>query len=813
MATNPSAIYTSGNANDSSLFYQNPQGQYTKIANTTELQNLAQQGLVQVGGQRQVLPQGAVSTQPTTISSTSPNTAPVAPMSNIQPTTQTQPQTPQVGSLEERPGVYKASSLTDFYQNEINRRRPVFEQAQTTLGDINQKIADLYGGQSMQDVYDQRLKSATSTYDQTISERTNELNNIGLALANIEQDVRQRIGNTAPESYIQSVISREAEPLIRRQQALTQNLSLLNEQRNSAVSNTQQYMGYANQDISNKRNLLNDQFSLAKDTYDTFMNLVDKGVSITEQEKAVARNMFSNFIEKNPSFLGNLSPEESQQLETGNIMASVIEKMGKFAEENTMADYENGIIGEYQFYADQERKLGRTPIGFNEYQTIDANRKAAQTNTVTPSQILNRAGELQKIASEQGQVLSAEQAIAQAQREFAMLSGGSSFGSSSNGGTTQTYSFDQSQNGQGYGQDTASNDLPHFMEALAKQESGGRYNAVGPKTSKGDRAYGKYQIMGANLPSWTKEALGQVLTPQEFLNSPEAQEAVASYKFQQYYSKYGNWQDVASVWFSGRPLSGNTSKDVTGTSVPQYVRNVMSNMGRSVKNGAPNTNTNIFKPNVFNKPVKQNEEVPGTFVPETASDPGKFTPAYYGTKLGQKTLDNESQAQARFLNNQIVKDFNSVMDQVSSAKAIISSGVGGPQDLALVYGFMKALDPGSVVRDTEFDMAAKSGNIFKGWAAKLNGYFKEDGGRLPDDVRNQFIKIMEERLKAKVDQYNKFAKQQRDIAKRQDMNPDNVALTYKYIPEKPSSTTKNNDPLGLGLSSGANSNSDPLGIF
>ncbi len=37
--------------------------------------------------------------------------------------------------------------------------------------------------------------------------------------------------------------------------------------------------------------------------------------------------------------------------------------------------YESGIIGEYQFYADQEKVAGRQPVSFTEYQNQDANRK------------------------------------------------------------------------------------------------------------------------------------------------------------------------------------------------------------------------------------------------------------------------------------------------------------------------------------------------------------------------------------------------------------------------------------------------------
>jgi len=71
------------------------------------------------------------------------------------------------------------------------------------------------------------------------------------------------------------------------------------------------------------------------------------------------------------------------------------------------------------------------------------------------------------------------------------------------------------------------------------------------------------------------------MTPQQFLNNPNAQEAVAQMKFTELYNKYGNWADVASVWFSGRPVSqAGNSKDVTGTTVPKYVNNILSMMGQ-----------------------------------------------------------------------------------------------------------------------------------------------------------------------------------------------------------------------------------------
>jgi hypothetical protein len=89
---------------------------------------------------------------------------------------------------------------------------------------------------------------------------------------------------------------------------------------------------------------------------------------------------------------------------------------------------------------------------------------------------------------------------------------------------------------------------------IAGIESGGRYDAMGPSVG-GDRAHGKYQVMGANIPSWTQEALGRRMTPEEFLKSPEAQERVFEHHFGKYLAQHGNLADAASMWHSGVPLS------------------------------------------------------------------------------------------------------------------------------------------------------------------------------------------------------------------------------------------------------------------
>lgn len=115
-------------------------------------------------------------------------------------------------------------------------------------------------------------------------------------------------------------------------------------------------------------------------------------------------------------------------------------------------------------------------------------------------------------------------------------------------------------------------DLDRYGYAMGSIESGHRWDAIGPQTRDGDRAYGYYQVMGKNIGPWTKEILGRAMTPQEFLDDKDAQKAVFNSRFGQYLQKTGNPDDAASMWFTGRPLAqGAGASDVTGTTGADYV--------------------------------------------------------------------------------------------------------------------------------------------------------------------------------------------------------------------------------------------------
>lgn len=141
-----------------------------------------------------------------------------------------------------------------------------------------------------------------------------------------------------------------------------------------------------------------------------------------------------------------------------------------------------------------------------------------------------------------------------------------------------------------------------------------------------------------------------------------------------------------------------------------------------------------------------------------------------------KRADDERALLSQFNGQPVVKDYNTVVANKLTADNIISNGVGGPADLALVFSFMKSLDPNSVVREQEYDNAAKSGNIFAGQWAKFNGYFKENGGFLPENVKKEFQNLVNQKLAAQQRQYDNIRKEYQRIATSQGLRAENVTL-------------------------------------
>ena len=111
---------------------------------------------------------------------------------------------------------------------------------------------------------------------------------------------------------------------------------------------------------------------------------------------------------------------------------------------------------------------------------------------------------------------------------------------------------------------------PATAIASIESKGSGDYGAIGPTTKTGDKAYGRYQVMGANIPEWTQATLGKAMTPEEFLQNPQAQDAVFKGKFGEYTAKYGP-EGAARAWFAGeKGMNNPNASDINGMTVDKY---------------------------------------------------------------------------------------------------------------------------------------------------------------------------------------------------------------------------------------------------
>lgn len=142
-----------------------------------------------------------------------------------------------------------------------------------------------------------------------------------------------------------------------------------------------------------------------------------------------------------------------------------------------------------------------------------------------------------------------------------------SFGESANANASAIASRRQQQQAQqtssymgapsadtGFHSSANGNNFSSFLRAISGRESGGNYGARNPDSG----ALGKYQIMPGNIPSWSREALGHSISPNQFYHSSQLQEQIAQYKLRQYYNQYGP-AGAAVAWYAG---PGNANKYV-----------------------------------------------------------------------------------------------------------------------------------------------------------------------------------------------------------------------------------------------------------
>lgn len=135
----------------------------------------------------------------------------------------------------------------------------------------------------------------------------------------------------------------------------------------------------------------------------------------------------------------------------------------------------------------------------------------------------------------------------------------------------------------------------------------------------------------------------------------------------------------------------------------------------------------------------------------------------------EKAFEQEEKLRKEFQNR--TKLYQEVNQTYENLKASASAATG-PGDVALITGFMKMLDPGSVVRETEFATARDTAGLY---ASLRNALEKAKGGQfLQPGQRQHFLGLAEKYYEAAQKKANQDKRDLGIVARNYRLNPDNI---------------------------------------
>ncbi len=134
-----------------------------------------------------------------------------------------------------------------------------------------------------------------------------------------------------------------------------------------------------------------------------------------------------------------------------------------------------------------------------------------------------------------------------------------------------------------------------------------------------------------------------------------------------------------------------------------------------------------------------------------------------------KTFDQEEKLRKEYQGR--TKVYGELGSTYSNIKASAGAKTG-PGDIALITGFMKMLDPGSVVRETEFATARDTAGLY----TKLENSLKkaESGQFLQPKQREEFVALANEYYKSAQKKAGEDKKALSVVVKNYRLNPENV---------------------------------------
>ena len=169
------------------------------------------------------------------------------------------------------------------------------------------------------------------------------------------------------------------------------------------------------------------------------------------------------------------------------------------------------------------------------------------------------------------------------------------------------------------------------------------------------------------------------------------------------------------------------------------------------------------------------------------------------TKIGPRPDRNEGEGrdftQEKALREAYIKEakpFADLRTNYSRIKAANQDNTGA-SDIAMVYSFMKMLDPTSVVREGEFATAENAGGVPQQIQSMYNRVL--DGQRLSPEVRKEFMQQADRQYQEQFSTYKQIQTTYKNLAQQYELDPAKVAPDLDYGVMPGSGTSPLTSPL------------------
>lgn len=641
-------------------------------------------------------------------------------------------QTNDTVKTEISPGVLSASKLKNFYDQRLDLIKPQAESAQAKLADIATQM-DTLAKPDYQSLYDTQYTSAVAPIDQQITDVSSKVNAIDDNLRKLEDDVRAEIGGRAPESIIQAEVARRAKPLELQRQTYVDQYSTLSSQKTAAESAIEKKLTYQQQSYNDQLSLLDKQQSLAKDTLSEYNSLMEKGQAATDKEVDNFRQMFSTLLTNAPDVLKTATADEMQQLQSGFVPQSLMNKIGETINEQKITQQKQGKI------------FGSAASG---YFTMGADGKAvelvpASAGGMTPSQRMNAAVNLM---SANPYITSLDEAL----RQIDQLSG-AYVGSQAGGSPSDVDLSNLSVSSTKLMKDMTPQELSLIQEAMQNRE-GYFPGSIAYKTNNpGNIKFGDFARSLGAVDSGIKGQDGGTFA-----------------KFPSY--EAGKAAQMALL------KSGGYSNLTLDSAMKRWSNN---GYGAEIVGNGPSS-----------AGLLSGVVASGKSTQKVQSEIDKLlTPPSKVMRKDSKYLDAATTQSKAFAAEQKVKDYN---DITSAYGRVISAQDNAAGDLSLIFAYMKMLDPGSVVREGEFATAQNAAGI----PDKIKNAYNNalNGERLGANQRAQFKNQAKDIIGQSEKQYLGIVKFYADRARSAGIDPKDVVATFSYLaPDNSSPVTQVSD--------------------